>query len=271
MRVFEYSNYKVFLKAWIKSKAKKGHGEQGRMATHLRLHSTMLSHIINGDKDFSAEQAVDLTEYLGLNELESDYFFALVQYARAGSEKLKRKFKKNIDTLLELSKQVSKRIPTEDVMSEHNKAIFYSSYHYSLIRQLSSLDKYNSREEMIRISQLPRSQANQIIDFLLQTGLCVENKKIRIGPKHTHLERTSPLIWQHHRNWRIKAFDRHSKLTDEELMFTAPLTISVNNFSIFKEKLLQLIEELKQIVGSEEPETVACLNIDWIKLLEEKI
>ena len=47
--VFEFRDYKAYLKAWIQRRPSKGRGEKSRMATHLRCHNTYLTQVLEGD------------------------------------------------------------------------------------------------------------------------------------------------------------------------------------------------------------------------------
>jgi hypothetical protein len=43
----------------------------------------------------------------------------------------------------------------------------------------------------------------------------------------THIEDSSPLVARHHRNWRIKAMERHPVMKPKtELAYTAPMTLA---------------------------------------------
>ncbi len=114
----------------------------------------------------------------------------------------------------------------------------------------------------------PVGAASNMIDFLLSKGLCVEeDETIKIGPSKTHLSKESPFVWKHHQSWRLKAFDRHHKLDNEELVFSSPLTISIKDMAVVREKIVQLVEDISKIVDNTEPEHLACINIDWVNLL----
>jgi hypothetical protein len=47
--------------------------------------------------------------------------------------------------------------------------------------------------------------------------------------------------------WRVKALQRAELLTDEELMFTAPLSISEKDFAYLREEIVKLITKSPQI------------------------
>jgi hypothetical protein len=80
-----------------------------------------------------------------------------------------------------------------------------------------------------------------------------------------YVRASSPLVKRHHVNWRLKAIEHYEKLSDSELGFTAPLTISKKDFDIVREEILKFIQDLSKRVEKSDSEIVACLNIDWFK------
>lgn len=268
MTVFDYTDYKKFTNDFIKLRAHNGRGQYLKLSKVLSVHTTMISHIFKGDKDLTPEHAVKVCSFLGLNELEREYFMTLVQRARAGSSELRTFYNKQIDGLMERSKKVGERLQTKHKLSESDKAMFYSSWFYSAIRILTSIPAYQSKDKILNIINLPNETTSNAIEFLLKTGLCVmDGEKLKNGPAHTHVDQNSPLVYKHHLNWRLKAFERHERLLPEELMFTAPLSIGQKDIEKVRSKILNFIQEVKAIVDETDPDKMCCLNIDWFKII----
>ena len=61
---------------------------------------------------------------------------------------------------------------------------------------------------------------------------------------------------------RIKAMEKHNNLLPEELMYTAPFTISNKDFEFLREEVIQLIQKLIATADKTKNERLACLNID---------
>lgn len=267
MDIFKYNSYKSFTNDFIKLRPSNGRGQYQKIAKLLGVHSTMVSHIFNGDKDLKLEHGVLLVEYLGLNKLESEYYLTLIQKERAGNYQLKNYFEKQCNDILKRSKKISNRLEVKQSLSEEDKAQFYSSWMYSALRLLTSIPKNQNMDSLIDYFNIPTKRAKSCIEFLLKSGLCKrEKKKISIGPTHLHLDGDSPLIYNLHKNWRLKSFDRHEKLEIEELMFSAPLTISEADIPKVKDLALKFIQDVRKVVDKTEPESLMCLNIDWFKV-----
>lgn len=266
MTVFEFTEYKRYVEKRLRFMPGRGRGEFRKIADQLRMHPTMVSQVFKGDKNLTREQALELCNYFGLGELETEYFLALVDLERAGSEKLKMRIKKQIDSIKAQSLKLTNRLPSETRLTEEARAIFYSSWQYSGIRLLTSVEGYNDLDQIAEYFGISKAKAGKIIDFLVHTGLCIsDDGRLKMGPKQTHIEADSPLIQRHHSNWRIKAMQRYESLTESELCYTGPMSVSNDDFSKIRELLVQLIQGTTRIATTSREEKLACLNIDWFE------
>ena len=262
---FEFSNYKEWVQFRIQSMPKRGRGEFQRIANHLRMHTTRVSHIFGGSEHLTLEQASTLANYFGFSGLESEYFVTLVNLERAGNEDLRRILKKQCEQIRERSQQLVQRLPSDRVFSEHEKAVFYSNWYYSGVRLLTSIEGYNDIDRIAQRFDLPRNLVKRILEFLVSTGLCVEeNGNYRMGPKKTHLEADNSMVTRMHANWRMMALARHPKITATELAFSAPMSLRSEDASKIRELLVQTIERVVKIPATtEKPDKLSCLTIDW--------
>ncbi len=200
---------------------------------------------------------------MGLNEAESDYFILLVQIQRAGTQSLKRKFERDLQKIKTKSQDIATRVAVDARLSDSDAAQFYSSWLYAAVRQLSSIPEFQNRSRLLEKYNIKKDELNRVVDFLISTNLCIEKSgKVLIGPNKTHLDSKSPLVYLHHKNWRLKGIEKHNNLNENELMYSAPFTVSANDFLLFREKIVQLIQELVEITDSSKPETLACFNAD---------
>ena len=160
--------------------------------------------------------------------------------------------------------QLSKRVSHATEMTEEQKARFYSDWFYSAIRLLTSIPKYQTVERIASFLDLPPSKVNEVLQFLVSCGLCRETNGIfELGVAITQLASDSPHGKHNRLNWRLKAMERASDLTQEELMWTCPCSISEDDFHEFREELIQLIKRFYGRVRESKSERLACVNIDW--------
>lgn len=267
MNIFNYTNYKLYVNERIKTLPKRGHGEYLRIAKFIGLHTTSVSQIFKGNKDLSLEQAAKLAQYFGLSELESDYFLNLVEFEKAGNAELKVLIEARIRKIKNHSLDLVNRIPKDKILSDSEKAKFYSLWYYSAIRLLVDVPEYQNRELIANRLGLSLKTVNESIDFLLSMGLLeYEDIKLKVGLKRTFIESSSNLVARHHINWRLKTIERFDTLEHlKDFVFTSPMTISIEDGMKIRELLSQTVEKIMKLNSSSKSEDLYILNIDWLK------
>jgi uncharacterized protein (TIGR02147 family) len=263
MKIFEFDDYKALIRTYLRSLPSRGHGQIKRMAEHVGVHTTLMSQILSGDKDLSLEQAQKAAGFLGLNELETDYFLTLVQIERAGTRDLKKYFENKKADFKKESLKVSKRIHAQKSLSEQERSVFYSTWLFSAVHLFCSTMQGRSLTEIVERFQIPSKQALEILRFLTDSGLCeLKDSVYRATVLSTHVEKGSPHLLKHHSNWRIKAIQRSENLADEELMFTGNISLSREDFAKVREVLVQTIKQVSELVKDSPAEDIANLNLD---------
>jgi uncharacterized protein (TIGR02147 family) len=268
--LIDYEDYKKYTADRVTSMPGGGRGEWLRIAEALKVHTSLISQIFRGTKNLTPEQAQALTEHFGLGELESEYYLLLVQAERAGNRKLRQIYQRRMQGIQEESRDLRERFKSSKILSDSDQAVFYSRWSYSGVRLAASLPGQGSPEQLASDCGLSREQVNRILDFLLQRGLLTRTNQGRyeLGTRQIHVPADSPWVIQHHRNWRLKTIERlerSPRIEEPELVFTSPLTIAAADMSKVRALILQFIEDLKTIVSKTEPDSLACLNIDWVK------
>lgn len=266
MKVFEFRDYKQFLKLWLKEHPKGGRGQLKKMALHLRVSTTLLSQVLKADKHFSLETAAEIAEYVGLSEKESEYFLLLVEHQRAGSFKLKKILDKKIEREQQAGSQLQNRLKQDRQLTDEEKMQFYSSWMYSAIRLLSALPEMINAKTISERLNIPLGVVNNVVNFLLEKNLCViENNKLTYGSFRTHVGKDSPFVVKHHQNWRLQGFHSMELRRDEDLFFTQPMALSREAAEKIRLMLPGIIEEIHAISGPSDSEVVRCINIDWFE------
>jgi uncharacterized protein (TIGR02147 family) len=264
--IFEFDDYKKYIEKRISLMPKGGRGETQKIAKQLRMHSTRLSHVFRGQDHLTLEQGLELCQYFGMSELESEYFLLLLQEAKAGSAHLQAFFRKKRKEILEKSRELSARVPGEHKLTDTEKALFYSNWYYSAIRLFSSLPGNHSIDSIAEKFGMPRGRVSEALQFLLKHDLCIEIEgRIQMGPKSTHLESTSPIVSRLHSNWRIKAMEKHPSLSQQELAFTSPMSIERKDADKMREILVQAIERSAAFADTDAPDSLFCINVDFFE------
>lgn len=264
MSVFEFDDYRAFIKTYLTSLPKAGHGQLRKIAKAINIHTTYISQVLSGLQNFSQDQAIELSEYLKLTPLETKYFILLIDLQRAGSFKLKDYIRSQLFQLKEDSQKLSMRLNKEKVLPEKSQGIFYSQWLYSAVRIASSLPDLQHRTELAKYFNLSHDELEKIIDFLVKNDLCEQHgEKIIMGPQRTHLAAESPFVSKHHINWRLRAFDNYNRMKKEDISFTGPLSIAKKDAAVIREKITKFIQELSETVKASEADQLYCLNVDW--------
>jgi uncharacterized protein (TIGR02147 family) len=269
INILDYLDYKLFVNDYLRSLPKRGRGQYARFAEVAQTHKVTISQIFRGEKHLGPEQALRVAQFLGLRPAQIRYFVLLVNYARAGSADLQKLYLEQIEAERERNRELSARLSKSRKLSDEERAVFYSTWINSAVRVLSSIPAFNTLDSIARRLNLPRDVVERTIDFLLKSGLCVENGPgfIAPGPQSTYLESKSPLVARHHGNWRVKAMERHPTLNAaEELSYTAPVSLSSSDVKKIREILAQSIERADEIIGPSDCERIFCLNVDWFEV-----
>jgi uncharacterized protein (TIGR02147 family) len=256
--VFNFTDYKAFIRTLV------SRGVFKRMAEHLEVNSTMISQIMAGEKDFTLEQGERLLSFFNLKDVEAEYFLLLIQIERAGTESLKNFYRKRLNEVLSQSLSLKNRLQVDRDLTAEEKSTFYSSWVYSAVQIFTSIGAGQSFEALQKEFNIERHRLEDILNFLVSTKLCTVNAGIfKPGVQSTHVEKGSPFLVQHHTNWRVKAIERVEKLSDAELMFTANLTLSREDFPVLRELLIHTIKGFTEKIKESPSEIMANLNIDF--------
>ena len=77
------------------------------------------------------------------------------------------------------------------------------------------------------------------------------------------LEKGSTHLIRHQTDWRIKSIQAGEDLSEKELMFTCPVSLSKKDFEKLREEIVQFIKKFLDTVHQSPAEEIACLNMDW--------
>lgn len=267
MEIFKKSDYREILRHWIKSQPNSGRGLITQMADVVGLQQSVFSLTMSGSRDLTPDQAFLLAEWMGLLPLEREYLVTLVQIEKASHYKFKTHLQEKIKSLKKESLDLSRRVKHEVRLNEATQQIFYSSWVYAAVRLRASIGQGLTLPQIQNEFKLSYERALKIVTFLLENGLVVqEGTHYKMGPNRTHLKKDSPMIARHHTNWRVKAIERAGEISEEELMFSGPLTCSEKDFKKLRERMAELIAEVADTVKETDPEVLVCFGVDFFKL-----
>lgn len=191
-----------------------------------------------------------------------------MQLDRAGNAELREYWQAKLNMLKEKSEQLVNRLPAEQQLSEEAKAIFYSNWIYTAIRQATAIEGLNTVDAIATRFHLSTRMVRAALDFLVEHGLCRKDKNERysIGVQSTHVPSASPWSRMHHANWRECSVDRMNHEEPSQLRYTAPLTISAQDAAVIREMIVKFLNDVNAVVDPSPSEELRCLTIDWFKV-----
>jgi len=266
MNLYNYLNYKNFIKDQIKSSPTKGRGEYGRMAKAMQISSTLVSQIFNGDRELSLEQAFLISDYLNLSFDEREYFELLVLKERSGLKKQKDAYLEKIRTIQEKNKSFKKFVKPKNLeLSKDDELVYYTEWIHASIRLLSELKEFQSLEALSKKLKVDLDVVRRSAEFLNRVGLVEYKNGLVTGLKNNlHQEKDSSLTLLRQQTWRMKALENFQRKDKNDYFFNALMTIEEKQFDKIKEILAEAVGQIGEQMGEvKSPKKMLCLNIDF--------
>lgn len=268
MNLFDFSDYRVYLKQWLEEAKAQKSSNLSRLAEVAQVHPTFLSHVFAGTKDLSLEQAAYISQKLQHTKLEQDYFFTLIHLDRAGTEVLRDYWLSRKKEIEAEKNKLGRRFEKHKELTLEQRALFYSSWIYAAVWSSTAISGGQTLSAVAERFHLSRDKAEEILSFLAQTGLCHEKAGVySLGELHVHISNDSPFVVKHHTNWRMKAIQKMDHRQPSELFFSAPMSISKKDFAVIREQLNLAIKKMVDIAKDSPAEDVVCLNIDFFEII----
>jgi uncharacterized protein (TIGR02147 family) len=264
MHVFDFEDYQEFLKSDVKAKA----GQRGyltRLAEGAGCQKSYLSQVIKGHVNFTPEHAMRLALFWNLSEMESEYFIELVHLGRTSFQPLKNKIRARLNALQAQRKNLAKRL-NESSFSEPEAQVYYASWIPSALHVAVDLEKVRTADALAHLLGLPLEVVKTHMEFLVRLGL-VNKKGQEWWPtgRNIHLPNSSSFNMMNHQNWRSRALVDSQKGDAGGIHYTSIQTLSFKDYETIQELVLEGIDHQRKIVGPSEPQTMACLCVDWFQ------
>lgn len=269
MDLFEYTDYKAYVRDRIQNMPKKGRGEFRKISQVLGVSSTIVSHIFKGDRHLTTDHGLLLSNHLGLNDLETRYFLLLLNMERAASHQLKTYYQKEILALQEQSKSIKNNFVTKlDTLSEEFEALYFSDWKFGAFHLLTAIPGHNTIDAIADYFQFPRDLVQQVVSKLIQNGLLVDDAgKLTIGPFNAYLDpNKSQVINGYRRNWRLKSLEKINHPKESDVFFSSVHAIDSNAQEKVRTLLTECLGEINRLCQEAKAEELHCINVDWFQL-----
>ena len=267
MNIFRTTNYRTFLKEKILNMPKAGRGINAKLATYLGVQSVVISQVLSGQKDFTEEHSLKVAQFFSFTPLETDTFLLLVKIERAGTEELRSYYKTKLHEKQKQGLEVNSKFDKHYVLSDEDKAIFYSNWYYCAVCLMTTIQDFHTPEKIAQHLGLSKDLMSKILNFLLSRGLLIkEGAILKFGPTSTYIPSDSLFINNHRRNWRLKALEHLSDPKEESLYLSSVVTLSKDDAKKIQDLLQITYKTLSNTVRESTGESLFCLNIDWFQV-----
>lgn len=266
--LFQYLDYRAYIKDWIEQQPKQGRGQRAALAEKMQSPISHISQVLSGVSNLTPEQAEEANDYFHHDNLECEYFSLLVQLSRAGTAKLKRRIESQIKRIQEKRHNLKDRLDVKEFISTEQQAQFYSQWYYVAVHVILTIEEYQTKESIANYLGLSIQKVSEILDFLITIAL-VQKKGTHyvVGSSRIHLGSDSPMITKHHTNWRLQAIQSlESEFFDQHLHYSSVMSISKEDISQIKSLLINSIENTSKIVKESKEEDLFSLCIDFFKV-----
>ena len=233
--ILEYEEYQKYLIDWIESKPKKGRGLKAAMADFLNIPRVQISKVLNHYTHLTLAQAAKLISYLDLSEIEGNYFYSLVDMARAGGVEQRELIGKRLDNLKDQWQTPTRAGIEKKTHTLEEMEIYFSSYLYGAMDLITSLEKYKTPTAISQYFNISKKKTLEILSFLVKIGALKKkgDKFIPTGELEW-LELPKNINKINITNWRNRAIA--SLDYDEEVNNHQTMNFTVNRKAIPKIK-----------------------------------
>lgn len=268
--IYEYDDYKE----WLLSRLERG--SRKALSEAIGCQMSHVSAVLNDDAHLSPEQAEATARFLSLNNDETEFLLLLVQKNRAGTTSLARVVDRQLEVFRVKRRNLKERLAISDQLAADQESLYYSSWQFGAVHVALSIPGLDRPEILSTRLGIPLARVHEILDFLCLNGLAeIKKDRFVIGRAQVHLSKSSPFVARHHINWRLRAIaslegaiasDSRESVSTNELHFSSVVTLSERDFARVRETVASALADTLKIITTSPEESVAILNIDWMRL-----
>lgn len=264
--IYQFQDYRSFIKTWVKVQ-KNSWGLWARLSKAANCQPAYFTQAMKGSVQLTQEHILNLSEYLKLNQQETEYFLLLLEYQRAGTKNLSSFYLKKISYLQKEKQDLSNRLNRKNVEIQLDANLYYSAWYWSAIHIMTTIPEFQTTNAIAERLCIPVETTMRCLQSLKEQGLIVqESNRWKWVSGDIHIPKKSPLIGMHHKNWRDKAVQDSLEPNTDGIHFTTVSSISKKDFELIKKRIFDLIDEAAKITGPSQEEELICFTCDIFKV-----
>jgi uncharacterized protein (TIGR02147 family) len=265
--IYDYDDYKKFIVDWIELGANKGRGLRIQLAKALSCQTPYVTHVLSGDYHFSPEQGTACAEWMGINEIDTEYLLLLILKQRSATRQSAGVFSKQIEKRKSQENLLKKRLKIKEGLTADNQMQYYSHWMYAAIHMAIMNPKMQTLDAIEKYFQLPRNKIISVIEFLVESELVeFKDQKFKVKSPMIHLEKSSPLLAIHHANWRLRTIDVVKDKDNSNLHYTGVISLSNTDYEWVRSQISLVLEKVADRIKESDDEKIALLAFDWFQV-----
>lgn len=265
--IFEFHNYKAYLLHRLDANDGLGKGGRARLCEAMGCQSAYLSQVLNGSAQLSSEQGDALSRFFGHSDDEAEYFLLLIHSERAGTASLRSFHSRQIEKFLKQRQHLKSRIVVREEISREQQLRYYSTWLYAAVHVATTIPECNTADAVAKRLGISLAEAASALEFLVVCGLVqCKDGRYSTTKSRIHLGHDSNIVSRVHLNWRVRSLFSIERNDLEDFHYSSVVTVSKQDVNVIREKLLQNLESIKEIIRPSPAEEIACLSCDWFRL-----
>lgn len=266
--IYEYLDYKAYIIDLINNAPDGSRGKRKLLAEFIGCQVSYITGVLKDEAHFSSEQAEAACRFFGLSKNETEYLILLVQLSRSGTHKLKDFYKELIKQKQNEYSKLKSRLQISKKLKTKQETQYYQSWVYSAVYTLVSIPHLNTRDAIAKKLNEPIEKINKVLNFLVDAELLIKENQAYIynEKKNLHLDKGSPLIVNHHTNWRLRTIKEFDQQASDSLHYSSALTLSKKDYIKVKEIFTKSLSSAVDVIKDSKEEELAVLCMDFYKL-----
>lgn len=267
MQVFDHANYLVVLQEVLAENAGI-RGYKSSMARAMGCQASYLSQVLVGKVNITPEQALALADFWNFEELETEFFLTLVNYERAGTERLRRRLRKAIEELREKSylfrSQHRGNVKPLVKVNPEDAIFYWSNWECTAIFEYLKLPEARKLSQIAQRFHLPLEFVGRLLERMKRMGLVeVENDLWKAAGEIEISVDEIGLIQSFHRAMRDRA--NYRLITPETMLMTFTLIggISKSDLHVVSNLLREMTVKAASLQKESQAEELVSLCVDF--------
>jgi uncharacterized protein (TIGR02147 family) len=270
MNIFNNLDYRSVLKNGLQHlKLVKPSATLEKLADYCRIQKTYLSKVLNHGGNLNTDQIYLAAEYLGFNQIQTEFLFLIHDYDQCSVEKRKKELLKKIQKIQkdQLNTQSHLKVKSEELQIEVLQEYYADPYH-QIIHIFLTIKEYQENPKLIQEKlNLTNDKFQDYLHKLIKMNVInLENKIYKSQIDNLHLPSNSSLMKAYRTMTRIQALQKLNTLSDENSYnFTVVFSTDQKTREKIHQNFLEFLKETQKIVSKSHEEDVFQINFDLLK------